>query len=165
MINVSGFGLKVNIVALQTFPMGFNIEHFADSENAIEFDPIEPVGYEMLFDGELFAFDKAAPVIVSIGVIPQTDDDINLKILLTSKKGNVNWLPFNDITTMVINYPDGGKVVLSNGTILSGPIGDSVLQSGRKDCNTYRFAFGTVAGLQSSKQTIATAAQAIIGLL
>lgn len=165
MINISGFGLKVTVVAVQTFPMGFEIKQFADDSDPLIFEPMEPVGHEMLFDGDLFVFDKAAPVMVALSVLPQTDDDINLKILLSSKKGGLRWLPFSDITTMVVTYPDGGLVVLSNGSIISGPIGDSVLQSGRKSCNTYRFAFGTVAGLQSSTESVATIAQNILSIL
>lgn len=165
MINISGFGLKATVVALQTFPMGFTLSQFADTSNPIEFEPMAPVGYEMLFDGDLFAFDKAAPVIVSCSVLPQTDDDINLKMMLTSKKGGVRWLPFSDVTTMVVTYPDGGRVVLSNGTIVSGPIGDTVLQTGRKACNTYKFAFGTVAGLQSSAESVVTVAQNILSII
>lgn len=86
MINISGFGLSANIVALQTFPMGFQVTQFADDIDPISFEPMEPIGYDLLFDGDLFAFDKGAPVIVSLGVLPQTTDDINLKLMLTSKK-------------------------------------------------------------------------------
>lgn len=165
MINISGYGLKATIVAVQTFPSGFTVKSFADSTNALTFEIMEPVGYKVLFDGSLFCFDKGAPVIVSIGVLPQTDDDINLKLLLTSKKSTSSWAEFLDITSMVVNYPDGGKVVLSNGSIISGPVGDTVLASGRRDCNVYKFAFGTVAGLQSTTETIGTTIQALLSAL
>lgn len=165
MINISGFGLSVNIVALQTFPMGFTVKQFADEVDPISFEPMEPVGYKMLYDESLFQYNKAAPVIVTLGVLPQTTDDINLKLMLTSKKGTTSLIPFSDTTTMVVSYPDGGKVVLSEGTIVSGPVGDSVSANGRKSCNRYRFAFGTVAGLQSSTESIVSVAQGLLGLL
>lgn len=165
MINISGFGLKATVVALQTFPMGFTLSQFADEADPIAFERMEPVGFEMLFDGELFAFDKSAPVIVHVSVLPQTEDDINLKMLLASKKGGVKWATFSDITTMVVTYPDGGKVVLSNGTITAGPPGDTVKQTGRKGCNTYSFAFGTSAGLQSATETAVTVAQNLLSLI
>ena len=62
MINVSGFGTGIVIVSTSSFPMGFSLSKFADDESPISSKELEPFGYEMLYDGGLFAFDKAAPL-------------------------------------------------------------------------------------------------------
>lgn len=163
MQDVTGWGTSVTVVALQTFPQGFKLTQFADDKDPLTIEDLEPVGYEMLYDGNLFAYDKAAPVMVSVSVIPNTEDDINLKILLQTKKGGIRLLPISDVTSMVISYPDGGMTILSGGTILSGPPADSINQAGRKIGNTYKFVFASIAGAQSNKQTGATIIQNILG--
>lgn len=165
MVNISGFGVKVNIVALQTFPMGFTVSKFTDDTDAIRIDPTEPVGYDLQFDGSIVVYDKASVIRVSLSVIPNTDDDINLKLLLQARKGGFKWLPIQDVTSMIITYPDGGRVALSMGTILSGPFADSIQQSGRRGSNTYDFVFAAFGGAQNSRQLITSGIQSILGLL
>ncbi len=165
MINISGYGLGVNIVALQTFPMGFDIKSFSDDTDSLVVENTETSGYQMDFGGSLVAYDKAAPILVSLSVIPNSEDDINLKLLLQARKGGFKWLPIQDVTTMVISYPDRGRVVFSNGTIISGPFADSILSTGRRKSNTYNFAFGAFAGAQSSRQLVIGSLQSLIGLL
>lgn len=165
MIDVSGFGLKATIVALNTFPSGFEVSQFPDETDALTFSNLEVSGYQMLFDGTLFIFDKAAPIIVDIAVLPNTTDDANLKMLLSVKQGMKSWLPFSDFTSMVIYYPEGGYTVLTQGSIVSGPVGDSLKQSGRKGSNTYRFAFGSVTNMQSASETALSIAENILSVL
>ncbi len=165
MIDVSGFGTGIIVVALQSFPMGFKLSQFADDIDAIDAREVEPTGYEMLFDGDLFAFDKAAPIEVTIGVIPGSDDDINLKILLQSKHGAKSFLPLPDVTSMVITYPDGGRIILSNGTILKGALVDSINPQARRKGNKYTFVFGSYGGAQSATQVVAGVLQGVGGLL
>lgn len=165
MFNISGFGTSVTVVALQTFPMGFNITEFADDQDPIDIPPIEPVGYQPLYDGSIVTFTKAAPIELTLSVIPGSEDDINLKILLQSRGVGPSILPFQDITTMVISYPDGGRVILTQGSILSGPVADSIIETARKKSNQYKFVFASVASMQSGRQTAATIAQNILGLL
>ncbi|WLW40839.1 hypothetical protein GNAINCEL_00057 [Serratia phage KKP 3709] len=49
---------------------------------------------------------------------------------------------------MIISYPGNDKVVLTNGTIFSGPVADSIASSGRKKSNVYKFVFATFGGAQ-----------------
>lgn len=154
MIDISGFGTGIVIVAVQSFPTGFSLSQFADDVDPISSREIEPIGYEMLFDGDIATFDKAAPVEVTVSVIPGSEDDINLKILLQNKKSARAIFPIPDITTMIITYPDGGRVILSKGSIIKGPVVDSVLSTGRRKSNSFTFVFGSFAGAQSTKQTL-----------
>jgi hypothetical protein len=165
MINISGFGTTITVVALSSFPMGFSLSQFADDQDPLVVEEIEPTGYEMLYDGSLFAFDKAAPVRLTVSVIPGSDDDINLKILLQARKGAASIIPLPDQTSVIISYPNGGRVMLTNGTITKGPLADSILQTGRKRGNTYSFVFGSFAGAQTTGELISTVARAVISLI
>lgn len=164
MENISGLGLGITILALQSFPMGFSLSQFADDINPFEVEEIEPVGYDMLYDGSLFAFDKAAPVLLTIGLIAGTADDINCKVLLQARKASSGIIPLPDITSMVVTYGDGGRLLLSNGTILKGPLGDTIQASGRKKGNQYTFVFGSFNGAQNATEVLSSIGQTIVGL-
>jgi Tol biopolymer transport system component len=119
----------------------------------------------MLYDGSLFAYDKSAAIKVNVTVIAGTSDDINFKILLQARKGTAQVLSIPDITSMVITYPDGGRVMFSNGTIIGGPLADNLMTSGRKKGNTYSFVFGSFAGAQSPIELGATIFRAGVSAL
>lgn len=152
MIDISTAGSGITIFTLRSFPMGFRLSAFADDADALDVEQTEVTGFERLYDGTIFSYDKNSPVLLSVGIIPNTDDDINLKILLQSRKPAKATIPIADDVTMVIGYADGGRNVLSNGVILGGAMADSLLASGRKKSNVYHFAFGAFDGFQSRRQ-------------
>src|ERR1700684_4433566 len=117
MIDISGSGTTGTIIALQTFPIGFQLTTFADDIDPLVAEEVETTGIEMLYDGPLFPFDKSAPIKIVVGVVAGSSDDINRKIMLQTRKSNASILPFPDVTSAVITYPDGGRVILSKGTI------------------------------------------------
>lgn len=161
MFDISGFGTSISIVALKSFPVGFTVSDFADDIDPIVAEDVEPTGWELLYDGSVFTFDKAAPIKLTLGVIAGSQDDINLKILLQSRKASTKLLPFDDNTSAVITYPDGGRVILSNGALISGPLVDGIQSAGRKKGNAFSFVFGSFAGAQSRKEFVSTIAQAL----
>jgi hypothetical protein len=164
MHDVSGFGTTVSILATQTFPIGFTASNFADDKDPLKIEEIEPTGYEFLIDGSLFLFDKSAAIKVQLSVVAGSADDINLKIMLQARKGTSSIINLPDVTTMTIAYGNGGAVAFTNGSIISGPLADSITQAARKAGNTYTFVFGSFAGAQSVTEAVATAVQAIAGL-
>jgi hypothetical protein len=164
MIDISGFGTGITIIAINSFPMGVPVSQFADDKDPIVITPMETVGWKMLYDGSLFQYAKADPIRVSISVIAGSEDDINLKLLLQGSLASAGVLPLPNTTSMVLNYPVG-YVMLSNGTIYRGPIADTVQASGRKAGNTYDFAFGSFFGAQSSLEAITQLATSALSSL
>jgi hypothetical protein len=165
MIDISAFGTGITIVSTASFPVGFEVTSFSDDEDPLTVEQCEVSGFEKLYDGSIFLFDKTSPVLLSIGVMANSDDDINMKILLQARKSTPSILPLPDTTTMIITYPDGGRVVLSNGQMISGPLADSLTASGRKKGNVYHFVFGSFEGAQSFKELAAGVARAALSLL
>ncbi len=164
MIDISTAGSGITIFSLTSFPMGFRLSSFADDADSLSVEQTEVSGFEKLYDGNIFAFDKTSPIMLTVGVIPNTEDDINLKILLQKRKSNPTFLSLPDTITMVISYADGGRNVLSNGVMVSGSIADSMQSGGRKKSNSYSFAFGSFDGFQSFRQFIGNVAQNAAGL-
>lgn len=165
MIDISGFGTGITIVATTSFPVGFTLSSFADDEDPLSVENTEVSGYEKLYDGTIFTYDKTSPLLLSVGVMPNSEDDANLKILLQMRKSSASILPLPDTTSMVICYPDGGKVAMSNGTMLSGPLADSLTAQGRKKGNVYHFVFGTFVGAQSASELVQGIAQNILSVV
>jgi hypothetical protein len=165
MIDISSFGSSVAIISTQSFPMGFSLTQFADDEDPLTVEEVEVSGYEKLYDGNIFIFDKTSPILMSVAVMPNTDDDINMKILMQMRKSSPQLLPLPDTVSAVITYGDGGRVILSNGGVLTGSLADSLSKDGRKKGNLYHFVFGTFAGAQNFTELAAGVASAALGLL
>ncbi len=165
MIDISGFGTGITVISTTSFPYGFQIDAFADDEDPLNVENTEVSGYEKLYDGSIFTFDKTSPLLLSVGVIAGSDDDLNLKVLMQMRKSSPQLLPQIDTTSMVICYPDGGKVAMSNGTILSGPLADSLTAQGRRKGNVYHFVFGTFVGAQSATELVSSIAQNVLSLV
>lgn len=164
MIDLTAHGTSVKVVALQTFPMGFSLKEFADDKDPISVQDDEVGGVEMLYDGTLYPFTRANALRVAISVIPGSNEDINLKILLAARRMRKKIDIIPDVTSIVISYPAGGDVVFSNGTIMTGPPADSIA-GGRRRGNTYTFAFGAVNGLQSRTQIASGVIQSILDFI
>jgi hypothetical protein len=164
MQDVSAFGTTITILATQSFPIGFTVDNFSDDKDPLKIENIEATGYTFLIDGSLFIFDKAALIKVEVSVIAASDDDINFKTMLQARKGSSSIISLPDVTTMTIAYGNGGVVMFTAGSIVSGPLGDSIEQSGRHPSNTYTFVFSDFAGAQSVAEVVNTAIQAITGL-
>lgn len=165
MIDISGFGTSISVLALQSFPEGFSLTKFADDQDPLTCEVVETTGFEALYDGSFFFFDKASIIKISVATVAGSDDDINLKILLQARKGASSIIPLPDVTSMIISYPDGGRVAMSGGSILSGPLADSIQATGRKKGNIYTFGFGTFSGAQSANELISTVAQTLTSFL
>lgn len=165
MIDISTAGSGITIFSLSSFPMGFRLTSFADDVDPFSVETTEVSGFEKLYDGNIFTFDKTSPIMLSVGVIPNTADDINLKILLQKRKGSASRISIADDVTMVVVYPDGGRNVLSQGAILGGSIADSLTSGGRKKSNEYHFVFGSFDGFQSFRQIVGDLTNAALSLL
>ena len=164
MIDISTTGSGIMIVSTNSFPMGFQLSSFADDEDSLKIEQCEVSGYEKLYDGTIFGFDKTSPILLSMAIIPNTDDDINLKILLQKRKSNSTYIPLLDGVTMIVTYADGGRNVFSGGIILGGSIADSMVSAGRKKSNVYNFVFGSFDGFQSRKQVLGNIVDTGIGI-
>lgn len=163
MQDIGGHGTSITIVATNSFPVGFQLTQLADDVDPISHKEVSTNGYRKLIDGGLFFYSQTAPIEVSVSVIPGSDDDINCKILLQSQKGGLQIIPLPDITTMIINYPNG-RVMLTNGSIVSGPLLDSIADTARKKSNTYTFVFANFAGMQNGKEIAITALREVVSL-
>ena len=141
MQDISGFGLRLNLRASITFPIGFDVTQFADDADPFDTPEITVAESAMGLNGDLLRWNNANPIVRTISVVPGSDDDRNLAILLESNRAGRGKNPVQDEITLTAIYPDGKTEVYSPGAITAGQPGNSVASAGRLKSKTYTFVF------------------------
>ena len=143
--DISGFGLRVNLIASSTFPAGFIISQFADDSDPFDLPSIQIADKAPSLNGDLVTWSKPSPLLISLAVIPGSGDDRNLAVLADANRVGKGKQGARDSITMVGIYPDGSTITLANGRLTDGMIGKSVASAGRFKSKVYSFAFENVA--------------------
>lgn len=146
MENISGFGTSLIVIASNTFPIGFEISNFADDSDPIDVPTLQIGDTAMGLNGDLITWSKANPIKLTLAVVPLSQDDINLNILLQANRVGKGKIGARDIITMNIKYPAGNFVQMIQGIITDGSPFSAVSNSGRIKSKTYQFSFENMIG-------------------
>ena len=146
MQDISGFGLQVRVVASETFPSGFTVTSFADDADPFDFPSQQIKDKAMGVNGDLIVWSKANPLNITLALIPKSDDDKNMSVLLEANRAAKGKKVVQDIITMTAIYPDGTQITLANGAITDGIPRNAVASAGRLKSKTYGFSFENVTG-------------------
>lgn len=139
--DISGYGLRINLRASNTFPQGITLTQFADDGDPIDNPTQQITDKAMGLNGDMPYWSKANPIMATINLIPDSDDDRNMAALVAANIVGRNKRSAKDIITMTIVYPDGRTNTLNNGIIETGAVLTSVASAGRKKSKSYAFAF------------------------
>jgi hypothetical protein len=146
MQNITGFGLSINLIASITFPAGFIINQFADDSDPLDVPSLQIGDSAMGLNGDLIAWSKANPIKLTLDVIPSSDNDINLAILLENNRVGRGKLGAKDLITMSLIYPASNTITLTNGIITDGIPFSPVSSAGRLKSKSYQFTFENRVG-------------------
>jgi len=146
MADISAFGLRINVRADKTFPNGFDLTAFADDADAFDAPSTQVKDKAMGINGHLITWGKANALMATINVIPNTDDDRNLAILLDANRVTKGKAYVNDTITMTVSYPNGNVTTFSGGAITDGQPANGAASSGRIKTKAYQFAFESRSG-------------------
>lgn len=141
MTDVSASGFSVALIASKTFPASALLTHFADDTDPFDIPDITAAEVAMDVNGNLISWSTPTPQEIVISVLPGSEEEKNLSILLEANTAKRGRRPAGDMITMVASYPDGSVVTARNGKILSGSRGVGVASSGRLKTKSYSFAF------------------------
>ena len=147
MADISGFGTVAHIIASNTFPVGVTISQFADDADSLDIPAIQLADKAMGVNGDLITWSKASPLVMTVNLIPDGDDDRNLAVMAEANRVGKGKRSAQDVFTMVVNYPDGRVVTFTNGKLTDAMPGNSVASAGRYKTKPYSFAFENVVGL------------------
>lgn len=141
MIDVSGTGLSIVVMASKTYPTGILCSAFADDTDPLDFPELTITEYGMGLNGDLITWSSPQPLQFSLSVVPGTAEDIALAFLFEANRVAKGKRSAGDVITIIANYPDGTKKTLKNGKIVSGLPGKGVASGGRIKTGTYGFVF------------------------
>lgn len=143
--DISGFGLRVNLIASSTFPAGFVISQFADDSDPFDLPSIQLADKAMGLNGDMVTWSKPNPIVINLAVIAGSADDRNMAVLADANRVGKGKQGARDLITLVGIYPDGRTITLANGRITDGMIGNSVASAGRLKSKVYSFSFENAA--------------------
>ena len=141
MQNISGFGLIVNVRASRTFPLGIPLTQFADDADPLDIPGLQIADSAMGLNGDLIGWSKANPIKVTLNILPNTTDDIEMSILFEANRVGRGKIGARDIITMTLLYPSGNFVTLTPGMITDGSPSSAVASAGRLKTKSYSFTF------------------------
>lgn len=142
---ISGFGLQVNVIADKTFPSGFLVTQFADDADPFDLPDLQIADKAMGLNGDLITWSKAAPIDVTLNVIPDGEDDRNLAALAEANRVSKGKQSSRDLITLVRIDVDGKTLTVTNGRLTNAPAGSSIASAGRKKSKAYMFTFESKA--------------------
>lgn len=145
MADISAFGIRVRIIASNTFPAGFDVTQFADDADSLDVPQQQIADKAMGVNGDLITWSKANPLLLTLNIIPNSEDDRNLSVLLESNRVAKGKFGSRDVITLVAAYPDGSTQTWSQGAITDGTPGLALASSGRMKTKAYMFAFENLA--------------------
>lgn len=143
--DISAFGIRIRLIASVTFPTGVDITQFADDGDSLDVPQQQIADKAMGVNGDLITWSKANPLNLTINVIPNSEDDRNLAVLLENNRVARGKLGSRDVITLVAVYPDGKNQTWSLGRITDGTPGNALASSGRMKSKPYMFAFENLA--------------------
>lgn len=144
MQDISVFGLRVQVVASQTFPAGINITQFADDADPFDSPSMQIRDKAMGVNGDLISWSKANPIPCTLNVVPNGEDDRNLAVLFEANRVGKGKQGARDVISITVIYPDGRAASATQGVITDGMAMDSAQSSGRLKSKPYAFAFENV---------------------
>ena len=118
MINVSGFGASIRLVASNTFPNGVTLSDFADDADPIDAPDLQISEAAMGLNGDLVVWNRANPLEVGVNIIPTSESDVNLDVLAAANRVGKRKNSAKDVITLVLTYPSGMVITLNKGTFV-----------------------------------------------
>ena len=145
MQDISVFGIRVQVVASETFPAGISITQFADDADPFDSPSIQIRDKAMGVNGDLISWSKANPLPVTLNVVPNSEDDKNLGVLFEANRVGKGKQGARDVITITAIYPDGRTASFTQGVITDGMPANSATSAGRMKSKAYSFMFQDLA--------------------
>lgn len=140
-MDIGGFGAELTIFASTTFPNGLTITEFADDADPVDAPSIQIRDKAMGLNGRLITWGKATPIGLTINVIPNSDDDINLNLLFDANRVGRGKNRVDDTIDATLIYPDGAAKNFQAGAPTDYVPTNSIASSARMKSKPYVFAF------------------------
>jgi hypothetical protein len=139
--DISGTGTVVVLNGSTTFPNGLTISQFADDSDPLDIPSLQIADTAMGLNGDLLFWSKANPITLTLSVVPESQDDINLQILGDANRVGAGKVSAKDQITATIVLPNGTIIVLNKGVLKNYMPGNSIASAQRLKTKSYVFEF------------------------
>lgn len=146
-VDISGFGLRINLIASNTLPIGLNLTQFADDSDPLDIPSIQIADSAMGLNGDLITWSKANPIKATLNLIAGSEDDTIMALIFEANRVGRGKTGARDIITMTVMYPDNRFITLTKGVITDGMPGNAVASAGRLKSKAYALAFENKIGI------------------
>lgn len=142
--DISIFGLTGNLNASKTFPNGIPLSSFADDGDPLDSPDLAIADMAMGPNGDTITWSRPQLIEISFTLIPQSQDDLNMTVLVDANRVAKGKSSARDAITIVWTYPNGMVVTCSDGKLVTGPVVQSGSSNGRVKSKRYAVRFGQV---------------------
>jgi len=143
-VDISGYGIEIQLIASETFPNGLTLTQFADDADPFDIPSLQIADKAMGVNGDLITWSKANPTNVTLNLIPNTEDDNNMQILFNINRVGRGKISITDTITLIATYQNGAKFTASPGRLTDGIPGNAVSSQGRMKSKPYIFTFENI---------------------
>lgn len=139
MSDVSALGFSIIVKDTKIFPQGFVIKQTADGADPFDFPEITFGEATMDANGYMVYASTPVPVNFSINLLPTTDEDINMSILMESHRPARGRRSTGGDITITVQYADGASTTAVGVKIMGGAPGRSIQAPSRYKNKAYQF--------------------------
>lgn len=140
-MNVSAMGIKVQIIAVPTYPVGVTLTKFADDGDSIELPEMTIMQRGMGVNGDMVIWKTAVPCSFSVNLIPGTEECDDIERLFNLNMVQKNRASYTDVLTAIITHPNGKVTMLTDGYIEAGKPFQDYSSNGRAKSRRFSFVF------------------------
>jgi hypothetical protein len=152
MTDISSTGFTAIVKASKTFPNGLPLTFWADDSDPFDIPELVIAEAAMNVNGHLVSWTAPKPIPIKLAVIPGSEDDVNLAILLDANRAALGKSVARDVIDIVATYNDGATATFSLGLITSGTPARSPNSAGRYKSSMYGFTFQNIAYTRARAQ-------------
>ena len=120
MQNVTATGVKMTLQSIPTLPQGITISTLPAGVDPLDSPAAQIATWQTGPNGDLIIHKQPVPIEINFSTVAGSEEDRLLEILFDANRVAKNKLSYDDTITMVIQYPDGRTVTLSNGMLVRG---------------------------------------------
>ena len=105
---------------MPTFPNGITLSSWPADTDPLDSPALQIAQWQMGPNGDMILYKNPAPIEISWNTVAGSEEDKALEILFDANRVAKNKISYNDVITLVIQYPDGKSIVLTNGFLVRG---------------------------------------------
>lgn len=120
MQNISATGTRATLYSVPTYPNGIELSSWPSDTDPLDSPALQIAEWTTGPNGDMILYKHPTPIEITWSTVAGSAEDKALEILFDANRVAKNKISYNDVITLVIQYPDGKSIVLTNGFLVRG---------------------------------------------